>query len=169
MTINNKNKILFLWGFMGSGKTQTGRALANSLGFTFVDLDSFIEVQEGSSISRLYSKHGENDFRKLESECLLKVSKFKNSVVSTGGGTPIPEGNRLIMSESGNSIFLNVSFNILWERIEKSVETRPLVSRGRVELERLFNERLPGYFMADIIIEANHPVEDVIKKIKKTI
>ncbi len=167
MTFNNKNNNIFLWGFMGSGKTQVGRALANSMDLSFVDLDSFIAVQEGQSISTLFLRLGEDQFRKLESQYLQHLSQEHSIVISTGGGTPILASNQLIMLNSGTSIFLDVPYEILWKRIAESVTIRPLISRGKTELEELFHKRKPYYLDADLLIDANLQIDQVVDQISE--
>ena len=51
--------MVILTGFMGSGKTTTGRALAEMLGWEFVDLDEEIEGHERTSIRELFQRRGE--------------------------------------------------------------------------------------------------------------
>jgi len=67
--------LIFLIGFMGSGKTTLGRKLASRLGYMFMDLDHIFEAQEGITIGEYFSKYGEEAFRKLESE-VLKTHKY---------------------------------------------------------------------------------------------
>src|ERR1700722_3174387 len=80
--------LIFLIGFMGSGKTTLGRKLAARLGYLFMDLDHIFEAQEGMTIGEYFAKNGEDAFRKLESE-VLKTHKYpEHAIVATGGGLP---------------------------------------------------------------------------------
>ncbi|MFN5829806.1 MAG: shikimate kinase, partial [Bacteroidota bacterium] len=81
-------KVVYLTGFMGSGKTTVGKKLAAQLNYTFIDLDSYIEKQEGRSISELFNEHGENYFREVEHQCLQTLLKLEKLVIACGGGTP---------------------------------------------------------------------------------
>ena len=74
---------------MGSGKSTTGKKLASKLGYSFIDLDVFLEKQSGTSISELFKKGGEELFRASENKALSEVIDLQGDhVISTGGGTP---------------------------------------------------------------------------------
>ncbi|HLP04951.1 MAG TPA: shikimate kinase, partial [Paludibacter sp.] len=77
-------KNIFLVGYMGSGKTTIGKLLAVRLGFSFVDMDSYIEEREFKSVSQIFAEKGEDGFRLLEQKCLHEVAEFENTVISTG-------------------------------------------------------------------------------------
>jgi len=42
-TAHHTKSLIYLAGFMGSGKSTIGPILANTLGFEFVDIDMFVE------------------------------------------------------------------------------------------------------------------------------
>ncbi|MED9996215.1 MAG: shikimate kinase, partial [Paludibacteraceae bacterium] len=81
-------KRIFLVGYMCAGKTTIGMALAQKLGYRFIDLDQYIEQQQGKSVSAIFAQNGEAYFRKLESQALTDMFLLNNVVVATGGGTP---------------------------------------------------------------------------------
>src|SRR5215472_4970880 len=87
--------IVVLTGFMGSGKTSTGEALAELLGWQFVDLDREIEMQEGLAIRELFTQRGEPEFRAIEHEVLCDCLKNCDSptVVALGGGAIVQATN----------------------------------------------------------------------------
>ena len=62
-----------LYGFMGTGKTTTGRLLAQVLSRSFIDLDQHIELRNGMQISEMFAKHGEESFREKEEEAVLSM------------------------------------------------------------------------------------------------
>ena len=68
---------IYLVGFMGTGKTAVGKALAEELGFSFVDLDSLIEERAGLEIVDIFADKGEVYFRSLESDVLKEISDMK--------------------------------------------------------------------------------------------
>src|ERR1700731_760133 len=80
--------IIFLIGFMGSGKTTLGRKLAHRLDYEFIDLDQVLEARAGMTIAEYFTQFGEDAFRKLESQVLKQTPYPANAVVSTGGGLP---------------------------------------------------------------------------------
>jgi shikimate kinase len=80
--------LTYLTGYMGSGKTTAGKKLADRLGYTFIDLDKYIENKYRITIPHLFARYDEGAFRKLEKETITETFKLKNAVISTGGGTP---------------------------------------------------------------------------------
>ena len=79
---------IFLIGYMGSGKTTLGRALAPALDLQFIDLDHYIEQRYRKTIAQLFAESGEEGFREIERRILHEVGEFENVIISTGGGTP---------------------------------------------------------------------------------
>ena len=93
---------------MGAGKTTNGKWLAKQLGKTFIDLDSLIEMNTGSSISLIFELEGEAGFRKRESSALAEVLATNNQVIATGGGAILSAENRALMQQRGIVVFLNI-------------------------------------------------------------
>ena len=118
---------LILIGFMGSGKTTLGRALAKELGLTFIDLDNYIELRRCKSINRRFEESGEDGFRTIERNLLHEVCEFENVVISAGGGTPCFFDNIDYMNAQGTTIYLQVSNERLLERLRIAKSRRPLL------------------------------------------
>jgi shikimate kinase len=91
---------VYIIGFMGSGKTTTGKKLASMLGWSFIDMDKKIEEYTGKKITELFSNYGEEYFRNIESEVLRKLKSETDVVISTGGGTPCHGSNMDFMLET---------------------------------------------------------------------
>src|SRR5512133_3442701 len=101
-----KNQVIYLIGFMGSGKSTAGRELARLLGWSFTDLDTEVEKREGKTIRQIFAQKGEEYFRNLETKVLRDLNTLANSVISTGGGTPCHSDNMDFMLENGLTIYL---------------------------------------------------------------
>src|SRR5689334_12761274 len=88
---------IYLVGFMGCGKSTVGRALADEIGWTFLDLDEEIERQQGRSISGIFEKEGEPSFREIESAVLKEkvklVDRGRPHVIALGGGAFLSDAN----------------------------------------------------------------------------
>jgi shikimate kinase len=159
MVIPSKKSIVLL-GFMGSGKSTLGKQLALSLGWTFTDLDRFIETEENRTIPDLFEKEGEDVFRKLETHALKRVLAYSNQVISIGGGAPCTPSNMELIKEKSISIYLKISEQQLLKRLGNSSVTRPLL-KGKADNElqqliaRLLVSREPYYLQADIILESD--------------
>ncbi len=121
-----------LYGFMGSGKSSLGKALADKLGYDFIDLDREIEVFEKKSIPEIFSEKGEIYFRKIEHDVLKTIMKknLQNIVLSLGGGTIIQPSNRLLLKiKDYKKVYLNVELNMLINRLKKDKQNRPIINR----------------------------------------
>lgn len=141
---------------MGAGKTRLGGALADALGLPFVDLDREIEERTGLAIRDLFARFGETYFRELEHVRLASICRLPEAVVATGGGTFAIERNRRLIEDSGTSLFLDVDFDTIAERLgEAGRAKRPLFAHpGRAR--ELYDRRLPTYRRADLTVKV-HP------------
>src|SRR5437773_9275479 len=83
----HRRKLIYLLGFMGSGKSTVGALLARELGWHFIDLDTTIEAAEGKTIREIFEAEGEAPFRTIEHAVLTEASKTEPAVISLGGGT----------------------------------------------------------------------------------
>lgn len=152
-------KVVYLTGFMGSGKTTVGKKLAAQLNYTFIDLDSYIEQQEGRSISELFNEHGENYFREVEHQCLQTLLKLEKLVVACGGGTPCFYDAMQQMNEHGITIYLEMNVLAIFNRLKQGRMQRPLIEGKSDEALRQYideklKEREPLYLQAQIVVPA---------------
>lgn len=152
-----EQKNIFLVGFMGAGKSTVGKILATEIGYGYYDADKFIEEQAGTTITQIFSEHGEPYFRDLESESLESLAKKEKIVVATGGGVVQRNRNWDAMKQNGISIYLRASVETIWERI-KTDTTRPLlqVDDPVATATELLNKRTPMYERADFIIDTDN-------------
>lgn len=130
-----KQERIFLIGMMAAGKTTLGRQLATRLGYTFVDLDEYIERREGKSIPELFAQGGQAYFRQQEQQALKAlVQEHAQVVVATGGGTPCFFDNMAFINQHGTSVFLDVPAEELVQRLRASdLALRPLLAQKNAE------------------------------------
>ena len=142
---------LYLVGFMGAGKSTIGAALADELGWPFIDVDAEIEKREGISIAELFAKRGEAAFRDIETDqirrCVHAVQSGAPSVIALGGGAFVQARNWDLIKENGVTIWLDCPFDIVCERLNGD-HTRPL-AEDRDRFARLFEDRRPLYGRAN--------------------
>ncbi len=143
--------MIFLTGFMGSGKTTIGMDLARRMDVPFVDLDTVISRTCGASIPEIFRCAGEQAFRSLEDSALRDLAAEGDplSVVATGGGLPINPLNRQLMKACGSIVFLRASFENLEGRVTVD-GSRPLWDR---DARSLMQERTPAYEDADFVVD----------------
>jgi shikimate kinase len=149
---------VFLIGFMGCGKSTFGRKLAEELNWDFVDLDDYIEFQEKSSIPEIFRDKGEAYFRSLESKAVEESSKWKRTIISTGGGTPCFNDNISSINNIGLSVYIKLSPEVLKSRLEGEKFKRPLIA-NLSDIEMLsfiqlkLSDRSSDYSKSKIVFE----------------
>ena len=154
---------LYLVGMMGSGKTSTGRPLAERLGYGFVDADAVIEQAAGCGIPEIFERDGEAGFRSLESQVLSAISQRHSLVVATGGGVVTQPENWGLL-HSGIVIWLDVVPDQLLQRLNADSTERPLLQTADPEaaLNALLNERRPLYAEADLTVVINEETPETV-------
>ena len=164
----NLNKNLILLGMMGSGKSSVGYLVSKKLNLQFFDIDQLIEKNEGMTISTIFTKKGEIDFRKLEEKITLKTLKSKNSIIALGGGGFINEKIRNEVIRNHLSFWLNWSDYILLKRIKDS-KKRPLAfNSSENEIIDLIKKRSNIYSKALYKIECDNLTKnEIVKEILK--
>ncbi len=153
---------IYLIGYMGSGKSTLGKSLAEGLGLKWIDMDSEFETRYKISISDFFSKYDEKTFRELEHKILLDISVIPGIVVSTGGGLPCFHNNMQLMNQTGITIYLQASPELIISRIEPLSRTRPLFHQMKGEnLVQKISDHLDSrqvyYKLAKITIDALSP------------
>lgn len=159
-------KNLYLIGFMGSGKSHLGKALAKALNWDFLDMDDFLEAKEGMTIAQIFAEGGEKLFRALEKNYLHATYDFEKTVIATGGGAPCFFDNMEWMNANGTTIYLETPVPILVERLKKETAHRPLLAEKTEEELGLFIkqkllERAAFYQQASVIFTYRTGLEGV--------
>ncbi len=144
-------------GFMGTGKTSVGRALAERLQVPFVDTDDLVEVSEGKVVSRIFAEDGEASFRRAEKRAIRAALKVADAVVATGGGAVLDADNRGRMKAAAPLICLTARAEVIEQRTLQQGATRPLLSAAdrRRQIEGLLADRAEAYAEADVQIDVS--------------
>ena len=159
---------LYLVGFMASGKSTIGRALAEHIGWPFVDIDSEIEARAGKRISEIFSEAGEPAFRDLETAVLKAhishVEIGQPRVIALGGGAFIQEQNWQMIVNNGITVWLDCPLETVRRRLGDD-NTRPLAA-NRNGLGQIFDDRRPLYARADyrVYVDTDH-VHEIVNRI----
>ncbi len=154
--MNKSSQRIILTGFMGAGKTTVATELARRLDCRVIDLDQFITAREGRSISDIIETDGEARFREIETLALqTALEENPVRVIALGGGTWTIEKNRALIKEHGClSVWLDASFELCWQRIERESNPRPL-ARDKESTQRLYQQRQPSYTLALLHLKVN--------------
>ena len=164
---------LFLIGFMCSGKSTVGKALAPLLALPFIDLDRVVEQRVGPLLPFI-QREGEQAFREIEAVVLHELLEGPSAVIATGGGTPCERDHLERMRQAGKVIWLDVPMDRLMPRIERAGGDRPLLFglKGdalRERVEGLLEERAACYAAADIIVQAGASAAEVAERIRAVV
>jgi shikimate kinase len=161
---------LYLVGFMASGKTTVGRALAEHIGWPFADMDAEIEAREGRAIPQIFSERGEAGFREIESQVLRShvrsVETGHPCVLALGGGAFVQPANRELLQNNGVTLWLDCPFEVIQRRLNGDV-SRPLAAQAN-GVGRLYEDRKPLYSRADYRVDVDtEDVSELIRRILK--
>lgn len=163
---------IILVGYMGSGKTTVGKALAAKLGMPFYDLDWYIESRMRKTVKQIFDEKGEEGFRRIEHNMLHEVAEFENVIISCGGGTPCFYDNMDYINRQGQSVYLKCTPEVLHNHLRMGKTVRPLLlhkspAEVRQFIERQLAEREPCYNKAKHTVDVT--LMDNYDKIKITV
>ena len=165
---------IFLVGPMGSGKSTVGRALANKIGYRFLDSDREIEARCGVDIPTIFDYEGESGFRDRESRMINELTQLPGLVLATGGGSVLRDENRTHLKSRGHVILLQVDIKEQLRRVAFD-SNRPLLQTDdpAARLKALMEEREPIYkSVADVEISTDsrrmyHVVTRILRHLKQ--
>ena len=159
-------KNIVLIGMPGCGKSTIGYRMSQKINYSFFDADKYLEEKENRIILDIFSKEGEEYFRKLETKYLKDLSKKEQIIISTGGGAVKKKENIDILKQNGIIIFLDRTI----EDISKeNHENRPLLQNIE-NLWKLYDERINLYRRyADIIIKNDDDMNVIVERIITTL
>lgn len=137
---------IVLLGFMGTGKTSVGRALAQRLRMTFADMDALIEEREGKSISRIFAEDGEPHFRALERALVSELAAGTGRVIGAGGGVVLNPDNVRDFERTGLAVCLSATPEEILRRVRDDA-ARPLLAGGDklASIVRILEQRRQHY------------------------
>jgi len=154
---------LYLVGFMGTGKTTVGRAVAQRMGFACVDSDHEIERRSGRTVAEIFAAEGEAAFRRMEREFVETGHPAARTVVACGGGLVVQDGILERLRERGVVICLHASLETILARTERQ-SSRPLlnVENPTQRIRTLYAEREPIYRSAGtVVLTDSRPLREV--------
>jgi len=177
-----------LIGFMASGKSTIGRALARCMDIPFLDTDYALQRTYGMSVSELFASRGEDEFRRAETDLLAILAQERDLplgsprqfarryVLSTGGGIPLREENLPLLKRLGHVVWLRAKVETIASRCRPHMARRPLLHGHEDDLEdhikRLMKQRESAYrSLADSVFWTDDETEpeQIARRIRATI
>jgi shikimate kinase len=175
---DSQKHLIYLTGFMGSGKSTIAPILANTLGLQFIDIDREIERMTGKKVAAIFSDSGEEYFRNVEQTLLRDLSRREGCVVSLGGGTLVNESILKLVKSSGLLIYLKTDIDNIVRRMRYKMD-RPLLrttdghslteAELRARVVALLEKREPLYNMADIVVATSNRLGFIIDEIVRAL
>ncbi|MFX0039805.1 MAG: shikimate kinase [Promethearchaeota archaeon] len=158
-----------LIGFMATGKTMVGKALAKYLGkdYKFIETDQEITQEVGKSISKIFADDGEIKFREYETSICERIAKLTKVIISCGGGVVLNEKNVENLRKNCHMVLLKATIDEIYKRsLKNGIETRPIINKEdpKREILKALNFRKPYYKAAAEII-----IDTTGKKIKRIV
>ncbi len=157
---------IILIGFMGTGKSSVGHALADRLGWSYADTDAEIERVSQQTIPSIFAEQGEIAFRTIESKVLVKVLSGGRQVIATGGGAVLAAANQVCMLSNGWVVRLTADAETIIARVTKDPQ-RPLLAGNVSErVYRLLQDRAHAYDFADQMIQTDAlTIDEIVEQI----
>jgi len=136
-----------LIGLMGAGKSAVARILGERLAVSVADLDAMLEAETGHPIAAQFADHGEAAFRRREALALRRALAAGVRVIACGGGVVLDPGNRALLKERCDVVWLEVGPDEAARRLAAVRETRPLLAGADPEarLRTVLSERADLY------------------------
>lgn len=163
---------LVLIGYRGSGKSAVGQALAERLGWPFLDTDTLIQQQAGRTIREIYADQGEPVFREFESRIVADVARRDRHIIGTGGGVILRSSNVSALKANGRLIWLAANPEVLWGRIltdpiRRTTRPSPNLTTGLQQIRDALRERDPLYRQAaDLTVDTTtRPIPEIVEDI----
>ncbi|WP_156678901.1 shikimate kinase [Sphingomonas profundi] len=166
-----RKRPIVLVGLMGVGKSTVGKRLAARLHLPFVDADHEIEQAAGLTISEIFERFGEAEFRDGERRVIARLIDGRAKVIATGGGAFMQEETRALILERATAIWLDADLDVLAERVGRR-DGRPLLKDRdpRIVLGELAAVRNPVYALAPIHVRSQPlPHEAAVESILKAL
>jgi shikimate kinase len=163
-----KVRAIVLMGFMGTGKSEVGRRLAQRLGRAFVDTDQLVEERTGKRVAAIFADDGEAAFRALERIAVAEAVAGSGAVVAVGGGAVLDPENVRVLRAGGTLVYLTARPEVILRRIGNPASRPLLKDDPHGAVTRLLAERGPVYeAAADVTVDtSNQSAAEVVEEIQ---
>jgi len=168
-----KQHRIALIGLRGAGKSTLGRALAQSLGVPFVELNSEVERETGLPASEVFDLYGRAGYRRIERRCLERlIDQHERAVLSLGGGAVSDDETFDLLLRRCRTVWLKASPEEHMARVLAQGDLRPMVGHADAmdDLKRILAVRDPLYRKADVVVDtAGQSVEQSLQCLRRAV
>jgi shikimate kinase len=159
--LSRLDRPIVLIGLMGVGKSTIGRRIAQRLNLGFSDADAEIEHAAGMTVSEIFARYGEEQFRDGERRVIARLIDGSPKVIATGGGAFMNDATRALILEKAIGIWIDADIDVLADRVARR-NTRPLLKGKdpRAVLGELAAVRNPVYALAPVHVRSQPAPHD---------
>jgi XRE family aerobic/anaerobic benzoate catabolism transcriptional regulator len=165
----DRRRIVSLLGVRGAGKSTVGRRLATKLGREFVELDRRIELAAELSLAEVFALHGDDYYRRLETEALESLLRAPSAFVVATGGSIVTHAENYARLRAGSvTVWLRATPEDHWDRVIRQGDRRPMQDHPHAlaELRALLAAREPLYRQADLVVDTtDRTLDEVVEQI----
>lgn len=159
-------KNIVLIGMPGTGKSVVGRALAQRLGYTFVDADDVIVETSGKTLPEILRRDGLEAFLKIE-EQVGRTMKFESTVIATGGSMVLSEAAMEHLKQDSVIIWLETPLSQISGRMPADLTDRGIAAPAGMTLREIYLQRQPLYAkFADLIVASKEGEDDTAQQVE---
>ena len=158
-------KNIILIGMPGTGKSVVGRALADRLHYTFVDVDDLIVQAAGQTLAEILRSRGLEDFLTLEGQ-IGEALTCENTVIATGGSIVLSEGAMAHLKENGVAVWLETPISQILERMPEDLTDRGIAAPAGMDIRQIYRQREPLYAKyADLIVVSRDGADGTAREV----
>ena len=159
-------KNIVLIGMPGTGKSVVVRALAQRLGYTFVDADDVIVEQSGRTLPEILRTDGLEAFLELE-ERVGRMMEFENTVIATGGSMVLSEAAMEHLKRDSVIVWLETPLSQISGRMPEDLTDRGIAAPTGMTLREIYLQRQPLYAkFADLIVASTEGEDDTAHQVE---
>jgi XRE family aerobic/anaerobic benzoate catabolism transcriptional regulator len=161
--------VIALLGLRGAGKTSIGQRVARRLGIPFVELDALVATEAGMSLATIFELHGEQYFRRVEREALVRfLDTTPSAVLATSGSLVTDASTFALLRRRATTVWLKARAKDHWDRVVLQGDGRPMQDRENAmsELKALLAARKPLYARAEHVLDTSAvSLDDAVERV----
>lgn len=160
-------KNIILVGMPGTGKSVVGKALAERLHYTFVDVDGLIVESMGRSLPEIIRTEGLAAFLALEGRVGQSL-ELESAVIATGGSMVLSDGAMVHLKKNGVAVWLETPLSQISERMPADLTDRGIAAPAGMTIREIYDQRTPLYAKyADLIVASRDGEDDTARQVEE--
>lgn len=160
-------KNIILIGMPGTGKSVVGQALAERLGYDFVDADDLIVEAAGKTLPEILRTEGVDALLAVEGR-VGQTLDCSNTVVATGGSMVLSEKAMDHLRENGIAVWLETPLSRIDSRMPRDLVDRGIAAPAGLTIREIYRQREPLYARyADLIVASREGEDDTARLVEE--